>query len=452
MIKHSQYKLKSGLDVSKIKAISKRKGEPSWMMETRLNAYDLYLKKQMPKWAETIDSLNNLNHEEIIYYLSETDRPVNNWSEVPADIKETFVKLGIPEAEREFLAGVSTQFESEVVYHRVKKSLDRLGVIFTDMDTGLKQHPEIVKKYFGTVIPANDNKYAALNTAVWSGGSFIYVPKGVHVDLPLQAYFRINAVNLGQFERTLIIADEGSDVCYIEGCTSPVYSNSSLHAAVVELIAMANSHIRYTTVQNWSNNVFNLVTKRAIVHENAYVEWVDGNLGSCLTMKYPSVYLVGEGARGDVLSIALAKGNQRQDAGAKAVHLAPNTSSHIISKSIATAGGQTSYRGLIQINRGAKNAKSYVRCDAMLLDEISESDTYPAINVFEPESTVEHEASIGKIEDDQMHYLASRGLSEIDAKALIVNGFINQFTKELPLEYAIELNRLIKLEMEGSVG
>ncbi len=447
----SFYRSKNHLNDDLINEISKRKMEPDWMRQFRLKSLKTFLQKPMPTWGNT-ELLSQIDFVTLTYYLASVDDKASNWDDVPSDIKNTFEKLGIPEAERQFLSGVSAQFESEVVYHNIQSKLTDLGVIFLDMDSGLKQYPEIVQKYFSTVIPAHDNKFAALNSAVWSGGSFIYVPKGVKVDLPLQAYFRINERNMGQFERTLIIADEGSSVHYIEGCTAPMYSSHSLHSAVVELIALPGSHIRYTTVQNWSKNIYNLVTKRAFVYRDAFVEWVDGNLGSKLTMKYPSVYLMESGARGDILSIAFAGDGQHQDAGAKAIHLAPNTSSNIVSKSISQGNGRTSYRGLVQINRGALNAKSHVRCDALLLDQNARSDTYPTMNVYEPTAKVEHEASVSKIGEDQLFYLISRGLSETAAISLIVNGFLETFTKELPLEYAVELNRLINLQMEGSVG
>jgi len=445
------YRSSNHLTPDLIQEISGRKSESQWMTDFRLKSLEIFNQKPMPKWGNT-ELLNEIDFDVLTYYLRSTEAAVTTWEEVPESIKNTFDKLGIPEAERKFLSGVSAQFESEVVYHNIQKELTKQGVVFLDMDSGLKQYPEIVKKYFGTVIPPHDNKFAALNSAVWSGGSFIYVPKNVQVKLPLQAYFRINAENMGQFERTLIIADEGSSVHYIEGCTAPVYSTKSLHAAVVELVALPGSHIRYTTVQNWAKNIYNLVTKRAFVHENAFVEWVDGNIGSRLTMKYPSVYLIGEGARGDILSIALSGDGQHQDAGAKAMHFAKNTSSNIIAKSISKGTGRSSYRGLVQVNRGCTGVKSHVRCDALLLDEESRSDTYPTMNIYEPSAAIEHEASVSKIGEEQLFYLMSRGISEQDAVSLIVNGFLEPFTKELPLEYAVELNRLINLEMEGSVG
>lgn len=445
------YRSKNHLNSKLIHEISKRKGEPKWMRDFRLKSLKTFAKKPMPTWGNT-KLLEEIDFVALTYYLASNDDQASKWDDVPQNIKNTFAKLGIPEAERQFLAGVSAQFESEVVYHNIQSKLTDQGVIFLDMDSGLKQYPEIVQKYFSTVIPPHDNKFAALNSAVWSGGSFIYVPKGVKVDLPLQAYFRINERNMGQFERTLIIADEGSSVHYIEGCTAPMYSSHSLHSAVVELIALPGSHIRYTTVQNWSKNIYNLVTKRAFVYKDAFVEWVDGNLGSKLTMKYPSVYLMEEGARGDILSIAFAGDSQHQDAGAKAIHFAPNTSSNIVSKSISQGDGRASYRGLVQINRGAVDAKSHVRCDALLLSPRARSDTYPTMNIYEPTAKIEHEASVSKIGEDQLFYAMSRGLDENGAVSLIVNGFLETFTKELPLEYAVELNRLINLQMEGSVG
>jgi Fe-S cluster assembly protein SufB len=371
---------------------------------------------------------------------------------VPEDIKKTFDRIGIPEAEKKFLSGASAQYDSEVVYHNLKKEWEEQGVVFLDMDTGLREHPEIVKQYFGSVIPMTDNKFAALNTAVWSGGSFVYVPKGVHVKIPLQAYFRINTKNAGQFERTLIIAEEGAKVSYIEGCSAPIYSSGSLHSAVVELISKKNSYIRYTTIQNWSNNVYNLVTKRAVAHEDAVVEWVDGNIGSKVTMKYPCIILKGKGARGEVLSVAFAGAGQTQDAGAKIIHAAPNTTSRIISKSISQGGGRSAYRGMLKVNKGAKNCKAFVQCDAYLLDEMSRSDTYPTIQIDEDTTTIGHEAKVGKIGTDKLFYLMSRGLSEKDALAMVVLGFIDSFTRELPMEYAVELNRLIEIQLEGAVG
>jgi Fe-S cluster assembly protein SufB len=445
------YKFKSGRGLTRemVEQISEMKNEPQWMREFRLKALEIFLRKPMPSWGA---DLSGIDFDNIHYYVKSSEKTEKDWDDVPAYIKDTFDKLGIPEAERKFLAGVSAQYESEVVYHNIREDLEKQGVLFLDMDSALREHEDIVKQYFATVIPAADNKFSALNSAVWSGGSFIYVPKGVDVEIPLQAYFRINTENMGQFERTLIIADEGSSVHYIEGCTAPVYSSDSLHSAVVELIAMRGAHIRYTTIQNWSNNVYNLVTKRAIAHEHAFVEWVDGNLGSKVTMKYPGIYLVGEGAKGEVISVAFASEGQHQDAGAKIIHAAPNTTSTITSKSISKGGGRTSYRGLLKVHKGAENVKSFVRCDALMLDEISRSDTYPSIEIDEDQVSIEHEASVSKISDEQMFYLMSRGLDEAAAKTMIVNGFFEAFTKELPMEYAVELNRLLQLQMEGAIG
>ena len=448
------YAFKSGKGLTKdiVLSISKMKNEPQWMTEFRLKALEIFYKKPMPKWGDT-KLLGEIDFENIFYYVKSTEKQGKNWEDVPKEIKNTFDRLGIPEAERKFLAGVSAQYESEVVYHSLREDLKKLGVLFLDMDTGLREHPDIVKKYFATIIPSEDNKFAALNSAVWSGGSFIYVPPGIHVEIPLQAYFRINTENMGQFERTLIIADEGSSVHYIEGCTAPTYSSDSLHSAVVELIALKGAKIRYTTIQNWSKNVYNLVTKRAVVHEGAVVEWLDGNMGSKLTMKYPSIYLVGKHAHGEVVSVALASGSdQHQDAGAKIVHAAPNTTSVIISKSISRNGGRASYRGLLKVHKGATNVKSSVKCDALMLDENSRSDTYPTMEIDEKGVQIEHEATVSKIEDEKLFYLMSRGISEEQAKLMIVNGFMEVFVKELPMEYAVELNRLIELEMEGSIG
>jgi Fe-S cluster assembly protein SufB len=393
-----------------------------------------------------------MDFDEIYYYIRPMENQGRTWDDVPEDIKNTFEKLGIPQAERESLAGVGAQYESEVVYHSLKEEWEKSGVIFTDMDSGLREHEDVVREYFGKTIPPDDNKFAALNSAVWSGGSFVYVPPGVHIDIPLQAYFRINAENMGQFERTLIIADEGSSVHYIEGCTAPTYTSNSLHSAVVELIAKPNARIRYSTIQNWSLNTYNLVTKRGVAHENATIEWVDGNLGSKLTMKYPAVYLVGEGARGEILSVAYAGDGQHQDAGGKVVHAAPNTSSLITSKSISKGTGRSTYRGLLKVHEGAVGSKSRVECDALLLDEQARTDTYPYIEIEEKKVNTEHEATVSKVGEDQLFYLMSRGLSEEAAIAMVVNGFIEPIAKELPLEYAIELNRLIQMEMEGSVG
>ena len=440
---------KRGLSEDVVADISKLKGEPDWMMRKRLKAYKHFTERPMPNWG---GDLTEIDFDNIYYYIKPTEGQVKSWDELPEDIKNTYVKLGIPEAEREFLGGVTAQYESETVYHQVKKELDDLGVIFTSMDEGLREHEDIVKKYFGSVIPANDNKFAALNSAVWSGGSFIYVPPNTHVDIPLQAYFRINRENMGQFERTLIIVDEGSYVHYVEGCSAPVYTTDSLHSAVVEIVVHKNARCRYTTIQNWSNNVYNLVTKRAVAHENAVMEWVDGNIGSKLTMKYPSIYLMGEGARGEVLSVAFAGEGQHQDAGGKIVHVAPNTTGQIISKSVSAFGGRTSYRGLIRVEPDADHAKTFVRCDALILDEDSRSDTYPYNEIEEETASVGHEASVSKVGEDQLFYLMSRGISEQEAMGMIVNGFIEPITKELPMEYAVELTRLIQLQMEGAVG
>jgi len=447
----SVFKTEPGLDEAKVRQISAMKHEPAWMLETRLRGYRHFLNKPMPQWAD-MEMLNRIRFGDIYYYLKPTEKKGETWEDVPPEIKETFDRLGIPEAERKFLAGVSAQYESESVYHSMREDLQKQGVIFLDMDSGLKEQPELVKRYFGTVIPPADNKFAALNTAVWSGGSFIYVPKGVRVGLPLQAYFRINAKNMGQFERTLIIVDEGAEVTYIEGCTAPVYSSDSLHSAVVELIALPHAKIRYVTIQNWSKNVYNLVTKRAVAQEGATVQWLDGNLGSRLTMKYPGVYLMGRGAHGEVLSVAFASDGQHQDAGAKMIHAAPETSSVITSKSISKGTGRTSYRGLVKVYPGATNAKSTVRCDALLLNPESRSDTYPTMEIDEKRVQIGHEATVSKIGDEQLFYAMSRGLTEQEAMNMIVNGFIEPFVKELPLEYAVELNRLVQLEMEGAVG
>jgi len=445
------FKSGRGLTDEIVTYISRSKNEPQWMLDFRLRALNIFRKKPMPKFGN-IDLLNAIDFQNIFYYIKPSEKGRTDWNEVPEGIKNTFDRLGIPEAERKFLAGVTAQYESEVVYHSIREDLTKQGVIFLDMDSGLREHEELVRKHFATVIPAADNKFSALNSAVWSGGSFIWVPPGVKVDIPLQAYFRINAENMGQFERTLIIAEPGSFVHYIEGCTAPTYSTDSLHSAVVELIAKPGAHIRYTTIQNWSKNVYNLVTKRAVAYEDAKVEWIDGNLGSKLTMKYPSIYLMGPRAHGEVLSIAFAGEDQHQDAGAKMVHVAPDTTSMIVSKSISKNGGRTSYRGLVKVYPEAKNVKASVRCDALLLDEKSRSDTYPTMEIGEKEATIEHEASVSKIGEEQLFYLMSRGLTQNEATAMIINGFFEPFTKELPLEYAVELNRLIQLEMEGSVG
>ncbi|HYW00738.1 MAG TPA: Fe-S cluster assembly protein SufB [Candidatus Acidoferrum sp.] len=442
-------KFPKGLSRETVERISKIKNEPEWMLQFRLRSYDHFLKRPLPTWG---GDLSTLKFDEMVYYASSTEKKSRSWDEVPAYIKDTFDKLGIPEAERKFLGGVGAQYESEVVYHSLREDLVKKGIIFTDTDTALREYPELFKKYFGTVIPPEDNKFAALNSAVWSGGSFIYVPKDVTVDVPLQAYFRINVQNMGQFERTLIIADEGSRVHYIEGCTAPIYSTDSLHSAVVEIIARPKAQVRYTTIQNWSNDVYNLVTKRAYAYADATVEWVDGNLGSKLTMKYPSIYLLGPRAKGEILSVAFAGKGQHQDAGGKVVHMAPNTTSRITSKSISKNGGRTTYRGLLHVAKGATGVKSTVRCDALLLDEFSRTDTYPYNEINEEDATITHEATVGKIGEDQLFYLMSRGLSEQEALSMIVMGFMEPFTKELPMEYAIELNRLIQMEMAGSVG
>ncbi len=443
------FKARKGLNTQVVEQISAMKKEPKWMTDFRLKSYEIFKKKSMPTWGA---DLSRINFNEIYYYIKPTKKHASSWEDLPKEIKETYDRIGVPEAEKKFLAGVSAQYESEVVYESINKELNKLGVLFCDMDTALKRYPAIVKKYFGTLIPPHDNKFAALNSAVWSGGSFVYVPKGVKVNLPLQAYFRINAEKFGQFERTLIIAEEGSDVHYVEGCTAPVYTTDSLHSAVVEIFVHKNAKVRYTTVQNWSKNVYNLVTKRARADENSIMEWIDCNLGSQVTMKYPSVYLVGKGARGEVLSIAFAGQDQHQDAGAKMFHFAPNTSSRIVSKSISKDGGRTSYRGLVQVMPGAKNSSVYVSCDALLLDEKSRSDTYPYMKIKENEVEVQHEATVEKLGEEKLLYLMSRGISKSDAEGLLVNGFIKPVTKEIPLEYSIELNRLINLEMAGSVG
>ncbi len=445
------FKSRRGLDHEIVRQISEYKKEPEWMLQFRLRALDIFFKKPMPAWPAA--NLSEIDFQNIFYYVRPSENTAEkSWDDVPAYIKDTFDKLGIPEAERKFLAGVSAQYESEVVYHSIREDLEKQGVIFLDMDSGLREYPDLVKEYFGTVIPAADNKFAALNSSVWSGGSFIYVPKNTHVEIPLQAYFRINAENMGQFERTLIIADEGSRVHYIEGCTAPIYSSASLHSAVVELIAKPGAHIRYTTIQNWSNNVYNLVTKRAVAYEDATVEWVDGNLGSKVTMKYPAVYLLGPRARAEILSVAFAGQGQLQDAGGKVIHAAPDTTSTITSKSISKDGGRAAYRGLLRVAKGAERSKAFVRCDALLLDEKSRSDTYPSIEIDEERVDIGHEATVSKVSDEQLFYLQSRGLTEAEAKTMIVNGFFEAFTKELPMEYAVELNRLLALQMEGSIG
>ncbi len=443
------FKAERGLDENVIRAMSLSKGEPLWMLDIRLKAYQHFLERPMPDWGA---DLSEIDFDNIYYYIKPSEREGDNWEDIPSYIKDTFNKLGIPDAEQKYLSGVAAQYESEVVYHNIKKDLEEKGVVFLGMDEGLRQYPDLVKEYFGTIIPLNDNKFAALNTAVWSGGSFIYVPPGVHVEMPLQAYFRINAKNAGQFERTLIIVDEGAYVHYVEGCTAPIYSSDSLHSAVVEIIVRKGARCRYTTIQNWSNNVYNLVTKRAIAEENATMEWVDGNLGSKVTMKYPAVYMVGEGAHGEILSIAFAGKGQHQDAGGKVVHVAPNTTSRIISKSISKGSGRASYRGLLKVEKGAESSKSNVVCDALLLDEHSRSDTYPYIEIDAENVTIGHEASVSKVGEEQLFYLMSRGIPEDMATSMIVNGFIEPLVKELPMEYAIEMNRLIQLQMEGSIG
>jgi len=439
-----------GLSEDVVRNISALKDEPEWMLKMRLKGLRLFGKKPMPSWGS---DLSGIDFDNIKYFVRSTEKQATSWDELPADIKNTYDKLGIPEAEKQRLvSGVAAQYESEVVYHQIREDLEEKGVLFLDTDTALREQPELFKEYFGSVIPVGDNKFAALNTAVWSGGSFIYVPPGVHVDIPLQAYFRINTENMGQFERTLIIADEGSYVHYVEGCTAPIYSSDSLHSAVVEIIVKKNARVRYTTIQNWSNNVYNLVTKRAAAHEGATMEWVDGNIGSKVTMKYPAVWLLGEHAKGETLSVAFAGEGQHQDAGAKMVHAAPHTSSTIISKSVARGGGRTSYRGLVQVHEGAYGSKSTVKCDALLVDTVSRSDTYPYVDVREDDVTMGHEATVSKVSEDQLFYLMSRGMTEDEAMAMIVRGFVEPIARELPMEYALELNRLIELQMEGAVG
>ena len=442
------FKARKGLDKQIVEQISEMKNEPQWMRDFRLKSLEIFNSKPMPNWGGSID----INFQDIFYYLKPTNKQGRTWDEVPQEIKDTFEKLGIPEAERKFLAGVKAQFESEVVYGSLKEDLVKQGVIFTDTDTAVREYPDLVREYFATIIPPNDNKFAALNSAVWSGGSFIYVPKGVKIDFPLQAYFRINAENMGQFERTLIIVDEGASIHYVEGCTAPMYSSESLHSAVVEIICKRGSRCRYTTIQNWANNIYNLVTKRAVAYADATMEWVDGNLGSKLTMKYPAVYMLEPGARGEILSIAFASAGQHQDAGAKLVHAAPHTTGQIISKSISKNGGRASYRGLVRVEKDARKSKSNVVCDALILDSKSQSDTYPYIEILDQDVSIGHEASVSRIGEEQLFYLMSRGLSEAEASTMIVNGFIEPLVKELPMEYAVEMNRLIQLQMEGSVG
>ncbi len=441
---------KRGLSKQVVEEISELKDEPDWMRQMRLKALEVFYRKPMPTWGA---DLSGIHFDNIKYFVRSTERQAQTWEDLPEEIRNTYERLGIPEAERSRLvAGVAAQYESEVVYHQIREDLEEQGVLFLDTDTALREHPEFFTEYFGTVIPAGDNKFAALNTAVWSGGSFVYVPPGVHVEIPLQAYFRINTENMGQFERTLIIADEGSYVHYIEGCTAPVYSSDSLHSAVVEIIVKKNARVRYTTIQNWSTNVYNLVTKRAIAHEGATMEWIDGNLGSKVTMKYPSVFLVGEGAKGETLSVAFAGPGQHQDAGAKMVHMAPNTTSSIVSKSIARGGGRAGYRGEVRIEEKAVHSANTVRCDALLVDTISRSDTYPAIDIRVDDVQLGHEATVSRVSEEQLFYLQSRGLPEDEAMAMIVRGFIEPIARELPMEYALELNKLIELNMEGSVG
>ena len=444
------FKSEKGLTRKVVEEISHMKNEPDWMREFRLKSLAHFEKRPMPNWGSP--ALKELDLDDIYYYIKPTEGQSKTWDEVPAYIKDTFEKLGIPEAERKFLSGVGAQYESEVIYHSLREDLEAQGVIFLDMDGALREYPELVKQYFGTIIPYADNKFAALNSAVWSGGSFVYVPEGVRVEVPLQAYFRINAENMGQFERTLIIAAPGSYVHYVEGCTAPTYSTDSLHSAVVEIVVQEGARVRYTTIQNWSKNVYNLVTKRAAAYKDATMEWVDGNLGSKVTMKYPAVWMMEPGARGEVLSVAFAGDGQHQDAGAKMVHAAPHTSSQITSKSISKGTGRSSYRGLVKVHKGAEHVKSSVVCDALLLDETSKTDTYPYMEIEEESVSIGHEATVSKVADEQIFYLQSRGLNETEAMSMIVNGFIEPIAKELPLEYAVELNRLIQLEMEGSVG
>jgi Fe-S cluster assembly protein SufB len=443
------FKARRGVDAEIVSQISEMKNEPAWMRDFRLNSLKIFESKPMPRWGGNV---GGLRFQDIFYYLKPTDHQGRTWDDVPEEIKKTFDRLGIPEAEKKVLAGVKAQFESEVVYGSLKEDLAEKGVIFTDTDSALRDHPDLLREYFSTIIPPNDNKFAALNSAVWSGGSFIYVPKGVKIEFPLQTYFRINAEQMGQFERTLIIVDEGAEVHYVEGCTAPMYSSESLHSAVVEIVVKKHARCRYTTIQNWANNIYNLVTKRAMAYEGALMEWIDGNLGSRLTMKYPAVYMMEPGARGEILSIAFASAGQHQDAGAKVVHCAPNTSSRIISKSISKNGGRSSYRGLCKVQPGAVKSKSSVVCDALILDPQSRSDTYPYIEIEEQDVSIGHEASVSRIGEEQLFYLTSRGLTEAEASTMIVSGFIEPLVKELPMEYAVEMNRLIELQMEGSVG
>ena len=443
------FKARKGLSAEVVKEISHMKGEPDWMRAFRLHAYEQFLKKPMPTWGA---DLSTINFDDIYYYIKPTEKMAESWEDLPDEIRRTYDRLGIPEAERKFLAGVGAQYDSEVVYHKIREDLEKLGVIFLDTDSALREHEDLVREYFGTVIPPEDNKFASLNSAVWSGGSFVYVPAGVKVDIPLQAYFRINAKNVGQFERTLIICEPGSYVHYVEGCTAPVYTTDSLHSAVVEIIVKEGARCRYTTIQNWSTNVYNLVTKRAVAYRDATMEWIDGNLGSKITMKYPSVYLLEPGAKGEILSVAFAGKGQHQDPGGKVVHAAPNTQSVIVSKSISKDGGRAGYRGLVKIYPGATGSRSAVRCDALILDDQSRSDTYPTMEIDEQDVSITHEATVSKVSDEQLFYLMSRGVKEDEAMNMIVRGFVEPIVKELPLEYAVELNRLIALEMEGSVG
>ena len=445
------YRARKGLSEEVVREISAYKEEPEWMLDSRLKALQVYESKPMPTWGGNLSELDAVL-DEIYFYVRPQDRMEHSWEDVPEEIKDTFEKLGIPEAERKVLAGVGAQYESEMVYHSLREEWEKQGVIFDSIEDGLKNHPDLFREYFGTVIPTQDNKFAAMNAAVWSGGSFVYIPPGVHLDTPLQAYFRVNQERMGQFERTLIICDEGSSAHYIEGCTAPVYSTESFHSGVIEIVVKKNARFRYTTIQNWSNNMYNLVTQRALVHEGANMEWLDGNLGSKLTMKYPSCYLVGEGAHGEILSIAYSGDGQHQDTGGKVVHVAPHTTSSIISKSISKGHGRSTYRGLCKVHKGAHHARSNVECDALLIDDTSRTDTYPYIEIEENDANVGHEASVSKIGEEQLFYLTSRGISEEEAMAMIVRGFIEPIAKELPLEYAVELNRLIELEMEGSVG
>jgi Fe-S cluster assembly protein SufB len=438
-----------GLTRRVVEEISKMKNEPEWMLKFRLRALEIFNSKPLPMWGA---DLTKIDFDSLRYYLKPTEKQGKDWKDLPEDIRRTFERLGIPEAERKYFGGVGAQYDSESVYHSIREELAKKGVIFTNTDAALKEYPDIVKKYFGTIVPPEDNKFAALNSAVWSGGSFVYVPKGVEVDVPLQAYFRINADNMGQFERTLIVVEEGAKVHYMEGCTAPIYSTDSLHAAVVEIIAKEGAHVRYTTVQNWSSDVYNLVTKRAYAYKNATVEWVDANIGSKVTMKYPSIYLVGAGAKGEIISVAFAGKGQHQDAGGKVIHLAPNTTSRITSKSISMNGGRTTYRGLLRIAKGATNAKSSVRCDALLIDDKSGTDTYPYNEIYDSTASTTHEATVGKISEEQIFYLMSRGLPEAKALTLIVMGFIEDFAKQLPLEFVVELNKIINMEMENAVG